>query len=212
MAFSDLYEVLDNQSIGGEPLLNVYQVERVAGAFAALDIAIAFIDSVGSLIRNIQHTTVVHDIVTVRSLADPTDFASSVMSPNTGVLTGPQLANFAAATIQFNRRRTDMNNGSKRFAAGDETNATGNNWDGAFLPTIQILADRLVQAWEEAAAPGVAVCNLVIIKRICTTTPSPPCVGGYRLPLVTDPLTLYTPASALARSTIRSQVSRKIFV
>ncbi len=212
MAFSDLYEVLDNQSIGAEPLLNAYQVERVTGSFTALDIAVAFIDSMGSLIRNIQHTTVIHDIVTVRSLDDPTDFATAVFAPNTGVLVGAQLSNFAAGTIQFNRRRTDMNNGQKRYAAGDETQAVGNNWSAAQLTAMQALADRLVQPWEESAAPGVAVCNLVIIKRICTTTPSPPCLGGYRLPLSTDPLVLYTPVSALARSTIRSQVSRKIFV
>ncbi len=212
MAFVDLYEVLDLQSIGGEPILNAYQVERVSGAFAALDIAIAFIDSIGQLLLNVQHTTVTHDIVTVRSLDDPTDFGSAVYSPNTGVLVGNQLSNFAAATIQFNRRRTDMNNGSKRFAAGDELVATGNVWTAPFLVDLQTLADRLVNPWEESDAPGVEVCNLVIIKRICITTPSPPCVGGYRLPLTTDPLVLYTPVSALVRSTIRSQVSRKLLV
>lgn len=209
MAFADLYEVLDFQSIAGEPVLNAYQVERASGAFAALDIAIAFIDSLGSLIRNVQHTTVQHDIVTVRSLSDPEDFGSAVMSPNNGVLVGTQPSNFTAATIQFNRRRTDMNNGMKRYAAGTETEAQGNVWTAAFLVTLQILADRVVQAWEEAAAPGVAVCSLVIIQRICITSPSPPCVGGYRLPLSTDPLVLYKPASALVRDTIRSQVSRK---
>lgn len=209
MAYADLYEVLDQQSVGGEQILNAYQVERASGAFAALDIAVAFIDSMGSLIRNIQHTIVQHDIVTVRSLDDPTDFATAVMSPNTGVLTGAQISNFSAATIQFNRRRTDMNNGQKRFIAGTELSATGNLWTAAFRDTVQIVADRLVQPWETAAAPGVDVCSLVIIKRICTTAPSPPCAGGYRLPLSTDPLTLYTPLSALARDTVRSQVSRK---
>lgn len=210
--FTDLYEIVDNQEIGAEPLLNAYQVERTSGAFAALDIAVAFIDSLGSLIRNIQHTTVQHNVVTVRSLSDPTDFATAVMSPNTGVLVGNQLSNFQAATIQFNRRRLDMNNGMKRYAAGTESSAAGNLWTSTFLTTVQILADRIVQPWEEAAAPGVSVCTLVIIKRICTTSPSPPCVGGYRLPLVSDPLTFYTPMSALARDTIRSQVSRKRLV
>lgn len=212
MAFTDLYEVLDLQSIGGEPILNAYQVERASGAFASLDIATAFIDSVGSLIRNVQHITVTHDIVTVRSLSDPTDFASAIMSPNVGVLVGPQIANFNALTIQFNRRRTDMNNGSKRYAAGTEGQFSGNQWDAPFLVTAQILADRLVLPWETAAAPGVDVCTLVIIQRICTTSPSPPCVGGYRLPLSTDPLTMYTPLTALVRDTVRSQVSRKRLV
>ncbi len=210
--FTDLYEVLDLQSIGGEPVLNAYQVERTSGAFAALDIAVAFIDSLGSLIRDIQHIGVTHDIVQVRSLSDPTDFATAVMSPNTGVLAGTQLTNFSAATIQYNRRRTDMNNGQKRYAAGDESQAAGNQWIAGFLTTIQILADRTVQAWEKAAAPGVSVCTLVIIQRICTTSPSPPCVGGYRLPLSTDPLVFYTPTTALVRDTIRSQVSRKRLV
>ena len=209
MAFTDLYEVLDKQSIGGEQILNAYQVERASGAFGALDIATAFVDSVGSFIRNIQHTTVTHDIVTARSLDDPTDFASVVMSPNTGILTGDQISNFTALTIQFNRRRTDMNNGQKRYAAGNELQAVGNQWAATFITTAQILADRLVQPWETAAAPGVDVCSMVIIKRICTTSPSPPCAGGYRLPLSSDPLTLYTPVSALVRDTIRSQVSRK---
>lgn len=212
MAFTDLYELLDKQEIGTKPILNAYQVERTSGAFAALDIAVAFIDSMGSLIRNVQHTTVQHEIVTVRSLSDPEDFATAVMSPNTGVLVGSQISNFQAATIQFNRRRTDMNNGMKRFAAGTESSAAGNSWVSAFLVDLQILADRLVQPWEEAAAPGVSVCTLVIIKRICITSPSPPCVGGYRLPLASDPLVMYTPMSALVRDTIRSQVSRKELV
>jgi len=212
MAFSDLYEVLDQQSIGGEPILNAYQVERASGAFGALAIVTAFIDSVGSFIRNIQHTTVTHDIVTCRSLNDPTDFASAVMSPNVGVLTGQQLANFSAGTIQFNRRRTDMNNGQKRYAAGTELEAVGNVWQAAFIAQMQILGDRLVLPWEQASAPGIDVCSMVIIKRICITSPSPPCVGGYRLPLASDPLTLYVPTVALVRDTIRSQVSRKRLV
>lgn len=212
MAFSDLYEILDLQSIGGEPILNAYQVERAGGAFAALDVVTAFIDSLGTLIRTIQHNTVTHDIVTARSLDEPTDFASAVMSPNVGILTGNQLANFAALTIQFNRRRTDMNNGSKRFAAGDETVAAGNQWVSAFLTSAQTLADRLVQPWETLAAPGIDVCSLVIIQRICTTSPSPPCAGSYRLPKSSDPLKMYTPVTALVRDTIRSQVSRKRLV
>lgn len=212
MAFSDLYEVLDRQSKGTSVILNVYHAEKVNPAFKAVDIANAFEDTIIGPQLTVQPDNLVHDKIDVRSLNDPLDFFSLIPSPNVGLIVADELTNFTAATIQFNRLRTDMKNGQKRFLAGSEGQASANVWTAAFITDLTTLGTALVTQWEDATFPGIPVCNFVIIKRICTTSPSPPCVGGYRLPLSTDPLTLYRPVTFIVRDTIRSQVSRKRLV
>lgn len=105
-----------------------------------------------------------------------------------------------------------MKNGQKRWVAGLEADIAVNDWSAGFLASMDTLGTALVGDWERAAIPGVKVCEYVILKRVCTTTPSPPCAGTYRLPENDAELVLYHPISFVSRATVRSQVSRKTLV
>ncbi len=212
MAFSDWYEVIDIQASDGQQVLNVYHVQKVNPAFDANEVALAYSNTVFPKILLIQPVNVVHTSVTVRSLDDPLDFAGISITPNVGTLAGTGLSTFNAATIQFTRLRTDMKNGQKRWIGGVEESINRNLWNASFITLLTDLATAVVSAWETSASPGIPVCTFGILKRICTTSPSPPCVGGYRLPESDAELVFYTPATFTVRDRVRSQVSRKLLV
>ncbi len=209
MAFADLYEIRDRQSRLGQEILNVYHAERADVAFEAIDVGTAFLDTFIPSLLAIQSTFTVHSVIDVQSLDDPSDFTSITFSPNTGVRVGAQLSTFNAAAVQYNRRRTDMKNGQKRWDAGLETDIAGNAWAAPFLADLDVAAAALLNDWERTAIPGVKVAEYVIIKRVCIVTPPPVPCPGYRLPKDDAELILYHPITFIARATARSQVSRK---
>ncbi len=209
MGFTDAYEIRDRQTYTGQQVLNVYHCEKLNPAFDSNDVALAYRGTVMDAILAVQPSQLTHDVIEVQSLSEPTDFATLTFTPNVGLLTGQSGSAFTAATIQFNRLRTDMKNGQKRWVAGSETEMSGNDWITSFLVDLDVLAQAVIANWIDPAVPGVPVATFAIIKRICTTSPSPPCVGGYRLPKDTDPYIAYFPTSYIVRDTIRSQVSRK---
>ncbi len=209
MAFVDLYEVKDVQSFGTVEILNVWHVEKVSPGFTAATILEAYEDTILTPLLPMQNDGLTHTILEARSLSDPLDFSTRVPSPNVGTRVGQSLSNFEAIGLRLNRERTDMDSGQKRFQIGDEGDLNGNLWQAPILALAATLGAAMVSQWETVAAPGTPVCDYVIIKRICKTSPSPPCVGGYRLPLSTDPLTLYRPLTFVVDTFVTSQVSRK---
>lgn len=209
MAYADLYELRDKQDLGGQDVLNIYHVEKADPAYEADDIAQAYLDSIMPSILLMQPDDLQHSVIEVESLADPLDFATLTFTPNAGLLSGSALSTFSAAAIQFNRRRTDMKNGQKRWLAGIETRIAVNTWDATMIGLIDDVGDALVADWELTADPGVKVCEYVIIKRICVGSPPPdPCVT-YRLPDDDAELVMYHPIAFITRDKVRSQVSRK---
>lgn len=211
--FSDLYEIKDPQEQAGHNILNIYHVTKLSPSFTATNMLQAYFDTVYPVVLTIQPSTVQHKTVECRSLSDPLDFASGTSLPDVGNLGGVGLANFVAATIQFNRLRTDMKNGQKRWAAGTEVNVATNLWVANMLTLMGNLGAAIVGNWEEAANPGIPVCRYIILKRFCTTAPSPPCAGSYRLPENDAEAAIsYVPTTFSVRDTVRSQTSRKRLV
>lgn len=209
MAFSDWYEVLDKQVVGGQDVLNVYQVERVDIGQDAQQIFNAFEVSVLPFIVSAQPNTVTHTSVEVRSLDNPFDFFNSTPVGNVGLRVGESFSQFYAATLQFNRTRTDMKNGQKRFVAGIEGDSVAGAWDGAFVTLLGLLGGVIVAPWQVGAPPGVDVCRFGVLKRICVGTPPPVPCTKYRLPIDDAELEFYLPTTFIVRSQVRSQVSRK---
>lgn len=209
MAFSDWYELIDQQTISGQIINNVYHVVRASPTFTAENMVQAYRDSILSVMLPLQTTGLKHNVLSARSLDDPLDFYSIAPVPGDGTLVGLQLSSYISATIQFNRLRTDMKNGQKRFFVGSESELAANFWVGAFLVDVAALGDAITTTWEEAAAPGVDVCNYGILKRVCIIQPPPVPCPGYRLPENDAELIFYIPTTAVARPTVRSQVSRK---
>lgn len=209
MAFSDLYELLDRQEQGGQEVLNVYHVFRLDSTFDSGDIAEAYEDTFLTPSLALQEVNVSHTVIEVRSLDNPLDFATRVPSPAAGTRAGNPFPQFNALGVQFNRLRTDMKNGQKRFFFGVELDANAAIWITAFLTEAGLVVDNLLNPWERTAFPGVDVCEYAIIKRVCVGEPPPdPCVK-YRLPESDAELVSYVPEVAVLRSTVRSQVSRK---
>ncbi len=192
--------------------MNVYHYIRGVAAPSAGNVGQAYIDTIIDPLRTRQPTTILRSKVEIQNLGDPFDFATITTSAKPGTRVGEPLTSFAAGTVQLNRVRTDMRNGSKRFVCGVETDVNGNIWEAAFLTLMQALADLLVTPIELTSAPGVAQGHLVVLKRFCTTSPSPPCLGVYRLPNTDTEIdnNNYQPTTATFVTKARSQVSRKV--
>lgn len=212
MALSDFWELKDNQVYDGKPVLNIYHVKRIDGGANAGNIAQAFMDWVLlAQLVNVQPIGLTRTTVDVENLGSPTDFASVDSSAFPGGVLGQELPGFNAATIQFNRTRTDMKNGMKRWVAGTESEQNAGDWVVGFVTLLQGVADRIMDPWEEAAAPGIDLVEFVILKRFCVVPLQSPCLV-YRLPDTSAEIDAnhYVPTNALTRTRVRSQVSRKV--
>jgi len=211
MALTDFWELKDNQVLQGQNILNVYHLKRIDPGALALDIAEAFAFSILTLaFRGLQAFNLSRTTIEVQNLGDPTDFVAFDSSAFPGSDAGDHYAIFNAAAIQFNRTRTDMKNGQKRWVMGNETEAINGVWDAAFQASLTNVGDNMVDKWVTAAAPLVDVCNFVILKRFCVVPGQEPCLK-YRLPDTDVEIDQnhYVPIFFTVRDKVRSQVSRK---
>ncbi len=211
MALVEFYEIRDHQQHSGQDILNVYHVKNLGSGGPAANVAQAFIDWVLPVLRPLQDSAVTRSFIEVENLGSPFDFATVDSSSQGGSRAGIGLPTLNAPTIQFNRTRNDMKNGMKRLNAGAESDVNTNFWEAPFLAELQAYGDKVVDPWELSGTPGIDRVEFVILKRFCTVLPSPPCTGQYRLPNTDSEVdnNHYAPQSATARSTVRSQISRK---
>jgi len=212
VALSDFWQLLDHQVIEGQNILNVYHLKRILAGANANSVGQAFIKSIleDEMLAS-QPNTLTRTTIDVANLGDVTDFISIDSSTLPGVLAGQFLPGFNALTIQLNRTRTDMKNGQKRYCVGGESQQADGEWTSGFLTTMATLATALITPWEEQAAPGVDVCDLVVLKRFCVVAGQDPCVE-YRLPNTDAEIDAnhYVPTATIVRALVKSQVSRKV--
>ena len=212
MALTDFWELKDNMDAGARKFLNVYHCKRILAGANAQDVADAFLFSILTLnYRGMQHTSIARTNVEVQNLGDPTDFAIVPSSAFGGTDTGDHIPYLVAASIQFNRTRTDMKHGQKRLAVGAETDMLQGAWDLSFQAQLDLIGDTLVDTWKTAAAPLVDVCSYAVLKRFCVVGGQEPCLK-YRLPNSDTEVDgfHYVPLTFTRRDTARSQVSRKL--
>lgn len=212
MALTDFWELKDNQVFEGKSILNVYHLKRILPGADAGDVGTAFNDWVlDSNLKDLQPVGLTRTFVTVENLGDITDFATLSSSAHGGQVVGQEIPGFNAATIQFNRKRTDMKHGMKRFVAGTELEMDGGEWVGGFFVLLQALAAHIMLPWERDTAPGVDVVEFCILKRFCVVPAQDPCLA-YRLPITDAEVddNHYVPDSSTTRPRVRSQVSRKV--
>ena len=212
MALTDFWQLKDNQVYDGKSVLNVYHLKRILVTANAQDVIDAFVNSVLTFdFLAAQSIEISRTTIECENLGDPTDFASFNSAGLPGTDLGAFPSTFTAASIQFNRTRTDMKNGQKRFAMGTEADISNGVWIAAFVAGLQTFGDNIVTAWVTAAAPLVDVCEYAILKRFCVVPAQDPCVK-YRLPVNDAEIDAfhYVPSQALVRTQARSQVSRKI--
>jgi len=210
MALNDMYNILHKHTIAGTTLLNVYQVERANAGETAGAISDAFQNSILPTLRLWQHTSIVNNELVILNLGDALDFGSFPLSSAAGLKAGSVASDFNAGSVKFNRLRSDMKNGFKRFAGVTEGEIAVNDLTAPAVILLDNIGTVMVANWL-ASADSHIVCNFVIIKRVCTTTPAEgdPC-PQYRLPIIGDPLIFYTPTSGVGLASVRSQVSRRV--
>ncbi len=209
MALDDLYEIVDKSIVGTERVFNVYHVLRSGPAVTSATIAEAFEDDILTPLLPLQDERIDHFEIAVRNLGDPTDFTVRNPSPSLGTRMGQGFAQFYAFTIQFNRLRTDMKNGQKRFMVGIETDSNDGSWLAAFVTLMDVIGTALIGDWEINSDPGITVCNFVILKRFCVVDGQSPCLKYRLADDDVEALVRYQPVSFLGRDRVRSQVSRK---
>ncbi len=212
MALADFWEIKDNQVLNGKAVLNVYQVKRIQSDADAVDVGQAFIKTIlQDELLAIQVDDLSRTTIDVANLGTPTDFTSIDSSTLPGQRNGEWFAGFNVAGIQFNRTRNDMKNGQKRFTVGVETDSANGVWIAAFLTSLTDLRDAVLSNWEQVSAPGVDVCEFVVMKRFCIVPAQDPCVA-YRLPNTSAEADAnhYVPTAGVVRVNQRSQVSRKV--
>ncbi len=210
MALIDMYQITHKATNVSQNLLNVYHVERSAGTVTASDIAQAFQDSIMASLIALQNTVTLYDSVFVENLDDPTDFDTLIQTGQAGGRLGANAPTGLAFEIRFPRERRDMHDGFKRWGGLSEETFSSQDLAAAFIADMGLLGDNLVLTWEQASAPGVAVCDYVIIKRICTVQPPPTPCPSYRLPETTAELVFYKPLKHQEKTTVRTQVSRRV--
>ncbi len=214
MALTDFWQVKDNQAMDGKAVLNIYHVKRILAGANALMVAQAFRDFfVDGVLDLLQPAGISRTTIEVENLGDATDFATVDSSPFPGTIVGNELASFNSATVQFNRTRNDMKNGQKRWVAGTELEQANGEWVAGFVTVLQAAGQILTLPWETDAAPGVDVCDFVILKRFCVVPEEDPCTQ-YRLPNTDAEADdwHYLPGSVTTRIRVRSQVSRKVLI
>jgi len=118
---------------------------------------------------------------------------------------------FYAAAIQYNRTRTDMKNGQKRYFMGSELDVLNGVWDSPFIAQMDLIGAAMVDPWVTAALPLVDVCSFAILKRFCVVEGQEPCLK-YRLPENSAEIDAfhYVPLNFLSRDRPRTQNSRKV--
>lgn len=211
MALDDFWELVDNQRITGEAISNVYHCKRILAGADATNVGQAFIKTIlEDELLAMQPSVLTRTTIDVRNLGDPFDFVSIDSSTLPGQRLGEIMPAFNASAIQFNRLRSDMRNGNKRWCAGGEGDQIDGVWTAGFQNELSDLGDAVVSSWEQVAAPGVDVCSFAVLKRFCVVPLQDPCLE-YRLPNTdaeADGFN-YVPVNFVVRSLVRSQVSRK---
>lgn len=209
MAIIDIYNILHKHHIGTTQLLNVYQVERANSGEVAGGISDGFQNSILPTLRLFQDNQVINDSLEILNLGTPTDFGSFSLSAAAGLRAGVETSDFLAGQVKFPRLRSDMKAGFKRYGPINETDMNGNQLAAATVTLLDNIGAAIVGNWLSSIDSHI-ICNFIIVKRVCTTSPpeGTPC-PQYRLPETDGELVFYQPTQGSGMSSVRSQVSRR---
>lgn len=202
MALEDTYEIRTTGTVLGVPFTIIWHALRTSGTYAAADVVGAWHDTLfTTMLANMSNdVTMIQN--EIKSLGNALDFYSYGLGPTNGGDAGDTMPPFVAYDIKFPRLRTDMHHGRKRLPGVPEGSAVNGVLSSTPLSNMQAFADLIVGDWEKVSAPGTAVANFIIIKRVLDG-------AVYRLPETNGELVYYTPQTAVVNPNLSSQVSRK---
>lgn len=209
MALNDMYNIVHDMTNLGQSTLNVYQVERTSAVESAGSISDGFQNSILPVLRAFQSSSVINNELRIFNLGESTDFGTFSIGAAAGFRVGADPPAFTAAELKFPSLDRAVRTGFKRYAGLLEADDTDGVLGGTVLALLNTLGTAIIAPWL-SSIDSHAICNFVIIKRVCDVVPPPgePC-PQYRLPETGDPLVFYQPNSRIALTSTRSQVSRR---
>lgn len=205
MAWQDVYELIDRQTLAGQQVLNVYYYfnnDTLAGAADAQDLIDSYVGQILPSLRPIQTNDLLHVEIEARNLFNPTDRAVNAISlAGTSSETDYQNA-FSAVGVSLVQDNGAIRNGSKRFAGIPDARVT----DGIITEGIYIgLLTTLMEALSGTLEFGVISTWLpIVVKRILEAP------GVYRLPENAGETVYGSITDAEWNPVVTSQTSRKI--
>lgn len=203
MALADVYELRVSGEIHDQPWNCVFHALRASAGYDAQAVADAFGDSVLGNMKDAVPTAVSFLELSVKNLGDPLDFYEVSVAPLAGQRAGESMGPFVSTAVRFTRKRTDMHHGYKRLPGCSESDQASGTLAAGLVTELQAFADDVIASWEDNSAPGTAVCNFIVVKRVLED-------GKYRLPKTDGELVYYVPDSYSVVTRLTSQNSRKV--
>jgi hypothetical protein len=209
MPLADVYQLIDKQMYGQQPVENVWFFERLDAGGSAADLIDAFVSGIFPQIRAIQGNGIYHAEITCQSLGDLSDFDTQVTNVYGTYGAVDVLPSFNAVGFTLKPATRAVRPGSKRFVGvPEEAVISGTIVFPAYLTALEALRIEL----DDNQVGTDSEYQPVIVKRV-RYQPDPveePDKWSYRLPETDAELVLGLVKQALLNPETTSQVSRKI--
>lgn len=206
MAFGDIYELIDVQTLAGQTVLNVYfyRQNNLAVTADAQDLIDSYVGQVLPEVAGVQTDNVLHTEIRCRNLFNPVDNAVEAISVAGADTSNEGMTNFDAVGYALSQNNGSVKNGAKRYAGLPE----GAQNDGVIDEPVYIaLLTTLAAALTGTLDVGIVGTWLpIIVKRIAEGG------GDYRLPANAGEAVFGEIISAVFNPVVTSQVSRKLGV
>lgn len=194
MAVNDLYMLLDKQDFNGQEFINCYHYLNVDSDGSAEDLADAFAQDVLPSILPVQRPSLVHQLIEVINLDDPSDFHTLAVVGGAGTYpTGSGQQSFVSLAYKWLRTTRAIRNGRKAIGGIGEDITTVNGVN----PADQAIVDAV------AAAMGLTIDAPLGAAQFA------PYLRG--LPNLNRPEEIRTPIAGVVFSHIGTQNSRKAY-
>lgn len=205
MAANDFYKVNTYSTMLGSSCQNEYWYRQETGTGGAVELADAFITLVLDIVRLVQSSQILYNLIKVYSQQGGTDFIEIDLTGQNGLNGANSLPPFCAIALSTPRKRSDMKPGQKRLVGiPDIYDDQGVITNVDYLAAIDDVADALSTDLGDVGTSSVW--SPVIVRRVKTT------VNGKTYYVVPDPITnsdYYAADAWFKRVNVTSQVSRK---
>lgn len=198
MEVGDILQIVDNQTLFGQAVLNVYTYRvdiNAADAYDELSVANLFNTEVIGDVIQMQTSALEHTTIQVNNLTQPLRFATTT-SGEVGVLDGDTDDSFTAVGFRLDRSNKLTRNGQKRIAGVPQAYVAGNTFTAPYLSVANSVASKLKICL-------VIEVSGVEVLRFCPVITGKNTDGSYDLTRVQDV------ANVTVNPFVTSQVSRK---
>lgn len=173
-AVGDVIQIIDVQTYLLQTVQNVYEffVYELTGTVTLEEIALEWVDTVLTPVRNIQADDINHDYLAVKNLSNGVDIWDETTNlPGVVVSTNPS-PSFVAVGIQLLRSTAITRHGGKRISGISDDNITGNSLVGVALTNMPALLTALSAELNVVGADGTASLYPVIVGRYPQGSPN----------------------------------------